>query len=344
MNEKGVQRRRFGILVAALLSLGAVIMLGYYFGYLPRTAANDTQTQKSMMLMDTLVDVRVDGRGSEELVPKVFEEMASLEQTLSRFVATSEVAKINEQSGEWVRVSPQTLELVQLGVEMGHLSDGAFDITVGPLLDLWGFGTGDYAVPSEEELVLALEKIDYTQVEVDSKNSSVRIPQGFIMDLGGIAKGFIVDQGIQILRNAKVQRSIINAGGDIGVVGTRPDNQPWRVGVQDPSDPSEIRWILPLNNNSVVTSGDYQRFFTKDGQRYHHILNPKTGYPAQGLRSVTVVGPDTATSDALSTAIFVLGWDQGKALVTSLPDVEAVLVSDAEVWISPGLSQLVTTQ
>lgn len=344
MSKKGVERRHFLVIVGVFMALGMATILGYYFIYIPHLQASESRTQTTMILMDTLVDVRVDGRNSSELVKQAFTIMEDLEQTLSRFVETSEVAKINQQAGEWVKVSPTTLELIELGIKIGEVSHGAFDITIGAVLDLWGFGSGLYHVPTEEELAEALATVDYTQVEVNHNTSEVRIPQGTILDLGGIAKGFVVDSGISLLRKGKVQRSIINAGGDISVIGRRPDGQPWRVGVQDPDLPSDIRWILPLDNNSVVTSGDYQRFFTKDGQRYHHILDPKTGYPARGLRSVTIVGENGATSDALSTAVFVLGWDKGRALVESLDNVEAILVSDTDVWISPGLAKLVITQ
>lgn len=344
MSKKSVERRHFLVIVGVFMALGLATILGYYFLYVPHLQASESRTQTTMILMDTLVDVRVDGRNSSELVKQAFTIMEDLEQTLSRFVENSEVAKINQQAGEWVKVSPTTLELIELGIKIGEVSHGAFDITIGAVLDLWGFGSGLYHVPTEEELAEALATVDYTQVEVNHNTSEVRIPQGTILDLGGIAKGFVVDSGISLLRKGKVQRSIINAGGDISVIGRRPDGQPWRVGVQDPDLPSDIRWILPLDNNSVVTSGDYQRFFTKDGQRYHHILDPKTGYPARGLRSVTIVGENGATSDALSTAVFVLGWDKGRALVESLDNVEAILVSDTDVWISPGLAKLVTTQ
>ena len=344
MSKKSVERRHFLVIVGVFMALGLATILGYYFLYVPHLQASESRTQTTMILMDTLVDVRVDGRNSSELVKQAFTIMEDLEQTLSRFVETSEVAKINQQAGEWVKVSPTTLELIELGIKIGEVSHGAFDITIGAVLDLWGFGSGLYHVPTEEELAEALATVDYTQVEVNHNTSEVRIPQGTILDLGGIAKGFVVDSGISLLRKGKVQRSIINAGGDISVIGRRPDGQPWRVGVQDPDLPSDIRWILPLDNNSVVTSGDYQRFFTKDGQRYHHILDPKTGYPARGLRSVTIVGENGATSDALSTAVFVLGWEKGRALVESLDNVEAILVSDTDVWISPGLAKLVTTQ
>lgn len=344
MSKKGVERRPFLILAFVLLGSGLVTLLGYYFLYLPHLQASESRTQTTKILMDTLVDVRVDGRNSQELVKQVFTTMEELEQMLSRFVTTSEVARINQQAGEWVKVSPTTIELVQLGIELGHVSNGAFDITIGAVLDLWGFGSGNYHVPSEEELAQALSTVDYTKVEVNSQTNEVRIPAETILDLGGIAKGFVVDGGIKILRKAKVQRSIINAGGDISVIGRRPDGEPWRVGVQDPDLPSDIRWILPLDDRSVVTSGDYQRYFTEDGQRYHHIIDPKTGYPARGLRSVTVVGENGAICDAISTAVFVLGWEQGRQLVESLDNVEAILVKDTDVWISSGLAKLVVQQ
>ena len=255
-----------------------------------------------MILMDTVVDdVRVDGRNSEELIEEVFAVMENLEGMLSRFIDGSDVANINERAGQWVKASPITLEVIELGLELGERTGGVFDITVGAVLDLWGFGSGRYHVPSEEEIASALDTVDYTKVEVDRSQSMVRIPEGTVLDLGGIAKGYIIDAGTQVLRDANVERSIVNAGGDISVIGRRPDSLPWRVGVQNPEKPSQIRWILPLDDESVVTSGDYQRYFTHDGVRYHHIIDPRTGLPARELTSVTIVGKDAANCDALST-------------------------------------------
>lgn len=341
MTTRGSRRRHFLVIVAALIGLGLATLGGYYFLYVPHLEAKETSTSTTMMLMDTVVDVRVDGQNSNELVSRVFATMSELENVLSRFVDLSEVSAINRKAGEWVKVSPATLKLLELGKEMGELTDGAFDITVGAVLDLWGFGSGRHRVPSNDEMALALSTVDYTQVELDYKGSRVRIPKGTVLDLGGIAKGYIVDQGVNVLRQGKVQRAIVNAGGDISVIGVRPDGQPWRVGVQDPEKPSEIRWILPLDNRTVVTSGDYQRYFIQDGVKYHHIIDPKTGFPARGLHSVTIVGPDAATCDALSTAVFVMGMEAGRALLGNLPDVEGILVSDDETWISPGLASLV---
>lgn len=344
MSSKGFDRKHSLVIALALLGLGLATLLGYYFIYVPHMKEEETITQTSMILMDTVVDVRVDGRGSADLVKKAFAVMEGLEKSLSRFEEESEVSKVNDQAGAWVKVSPTTLKLIQLGIEIGEKTEGAFDITIGAVLDLWGFGTGRHQVPDDEELAQALATVDYRQIEVDQTKGQVRIPAGTVLDLGGIAKGFIVDNGTALLRQGKVQRSIINAGGDISVIGRRPDNEPWRVGVQDPDLPSDIRWILPLDNRSVVTSGDYQRYFIQDGQRWHHIIDPKTGYPARGLKSVTIVGGDAATSDALSTAVFVLGMEEGRALVEKSPNIEGILISEDDVWISPGLASVVVAQ
>lgn len=343
MSSQSAKKRHSQVVFFVLLGLGLVTLAGYFLFYVPYLEAHASSTaQRSMILMDTVVDVRVDGRNSEQLVEEVFALMDDLEGMLSRFVAGSDVSNVNARAGQWVEVSPVTLAVIELGVELGELTGGVFDITVGAVLDLWGFGSGRYYVPTEEELAAALSTVDYTRVEIDRAKNMVRIPEGTVLDLGGIAKGYIVDAGTQILREAKVQRSIINAGGDISVIGRRPDNLPWRVGVQNPEKPSEIRWILPLDDESVVTSGDYQRFFTHEGVRYHHIIDPRTGYPARELTSVTIVGNGAAACDALSTAVFVLGLEEGRALVESLPDVEAIIVSSSEIWISPGLAKVVT--
>jgi len=333
-------------LLAAAAALAVLVLAvgGYFFFYLPYVKAQEGQAQATRFLMDTAVDVSAYGRNAEASVNSVFGEMERLEEVLSRHIPTSEVAKINAQAGEWVAVSDTTLEVIALGLEIGELTGGAFDITVGALVSLWGFGTGDYKVPSEEEITAALATVDYRKVEVDKANKRVRIPEGTILDLGGVAKGYIVDYARQFLLKQKMQRAIVNAGGDISVIGGRPDGTPWRVGVQNPNDPSQISWVIPLQNNSVVTSGDYQRFFIQDGESWHHILDPRTGYPARGLKSVTIVASSAGRADALSTAVFVLGWEKGRELVEKLPGVEAIIVrSDNEVWVSSGLAQSVVT-
>lgn len=334
-------------LVLSLAAAAIVLVLtagGYFFLYLPYSRAQESQAQATRFLMDTSVDISAYGRDAENCIKLAFGEMERLEELLSRHIPDSEVAKINANAGEWVSVSEPTLEVLTLALEISELTEGAFDITVGALVSLWGFGTGDYKVPSKEAIEAALATVDYRKVEIDKAGKRVRIPSGTVLDLGGVAKGYIVDQARAYLAKKKMHRAIVNAGGDISVIGSRPDGTPWRVGVQNPNDPSQISWVIPLQNNSVVTSGDYQRFFIQDGERWHHILDPHTGYPARELKSVTIVAESAAWADALSTAVFVLGFEKGKELVEKLPGVEGILVSsNNQVWVSSGLEESVVT-
>lgn len=336
--------RRWRVALAAVVLLIGVAAAGYFVFYLPHVQAQDTQAQATRFLMDTSVDISAYGRDAETHVKRALGEMERLEEVLSRHIVESEVARINANAGDWVSISDDTLAVISLALQIGDMTEGAFDITVGNLVSLWGFGTGSYKVPSEEEIAAALATVDYRKVELDKTGKRVRIPAGTVLDLGGIAKGYIVDQARSYLMKQRIQRAIVNAGGDISVIGSRPDGNPWRVGVQNPNDPSQISWVIPLQNNSVVTSGDYQRFFIQDGQRWHHILDPRTGYPARELKSVTIVAQTAAEGDALSTAVFVLGWEKGRELVERLPGVEGILVgSDNQVWISSGLAESVVT-
>jgi len=331
-----ISRRRFLITVLVVIGLGLLALLGYFLD-ISSSKTTEKSAQDRQILMDTIVDVRVEGPNAVALMAEAFQVMARVEQKLSRFVDTSDVSRINRQAGEWVEVGEETLAVINLALEAARVSGGAFDVTIGAVMDAWGFGSDERKIPAEADLAEALATVDYTRVEVDEAAGRVRIPKGTILDLGGIAKGYAVDQAIQTLRQKGARSSIINAGGDIAAIGRRPDGNPWRVGVQDPDTPSEISWILLLDNRSVLTSGDYQRYFEADGKRWHHIIDPKTGYPAQGLRSVTVESETAGYGDAIATAVFVLGWEEGRRLVESLPGIEAIMVSEKETWLSPGL-------
>jgi FAD:protein FMN transferase len=301
------------------------------------------------LLMDTTVELRFDGsdpREAEQLKDAVFGEMARLERLLSRTVEDSDVSLINSRAGlAPAAVNPETMALIETALAYGRLSEGAFDITVAPLLDRWGFRDRQYRLPSPAEIEQALRLVDYTLVEVDPARGTVFLPAaGMSLDLGGIAKGYIVDRGLAELKKVGVSHAFLNAGGDIGLIGSRPDGTPWRIGIKDPRGDDIIR-ILPLAGDiAVVTSGDYERFFEQDGVRYHHILDPATGYPTRSLASVTVVAPTAVVADALSTALFVLGPERGMALIESLPGVEAVLITtDLAVLVSSGLAGTIIT-
>lgn len=318
-------------------------LITYIFGPVSPTSSTElVTTQETRFLMDTTVEIRGIGPESARVVEQAFREMERVEQLLSRYIPASEISTINANAGEWVRISQETFGLIEKAVYYSQLSNGSFDFTIGRLVTLWGFGTEDKRIPSEMEIESAVASVNFAKVKLDKENLSIMIPGDTLIDLGGIAKGYAVDQAAKVLRENSINSGLINAGGDILAIGTKPDGTEWRVGVQDPRKSTELLAVLPLKDLSVVTSGDYQRFFVAEGVRFHHIIDPNTGYPANGLTSVTVVAGEAADADALSTAIFVLDAEQGKRLVEDLDNIEAIIVDESgQVWVSSGLVDVI---
>lgn len=303
---------------------------------------------RAEFLMDTLVQSTVFAREAiqgQNALQAAYQEMIRLEGLLDRHHPDSEVTQINRAAGrEPAPVSPETLLIIEQAQEFAVLTGGAFDITVGPLLRLWRFADGGGQVPPEESLRAAAALVDFRQIEVDRPAGSVFLRKnGAEIDLGGIAKGFVADRAVEVLRRSGVTSASVDAGGDIRLIGAKPDGSPWRIGVRHPRERRGIIAVLELRDSAVVTSGDYERYFLFEGTRYHHLLDPATGRPAGGLVSVTVVAPEAMTADALSTAVFVLGRERGLELVESLPGIEALLVTaELEVVYSSGLAGKVT--
>jgi thiamine biosynthesis lipoprotein len=223
------------------------------------------------------------------------------------------------------------LSLVAQALKIAERTSGAFDPTVGALSRLWQFsGTAEARLPSESEIREALTKVGWNKVIIDAQAGTIVLPDtGMALDLGGIAKGYALNRVAEILRNAGAASALVNIGGDILALGEKQPGKPWLVGVEDPRNPRGITAVAPLKNRVIVTSGDYQRFFTKDGKRYHHIIDPKTGYPADRLQSVTIVGPIGATLQPAGTATFVLGVEKGTRFIESMEDAKGFLI-DAE--------------
>lgn len=304
---------------------------------------------KTELLLDTVFEIAVfteDEAEGSRLLREAFNEARTLEKTLSRFVSGSEVDKINQNAGKGsVEVRSDTLQVIKSGIYIGEISEGSFDITIAPLVELWGFGTGEQRVPSQEEIDRVLSLIDYREIQIDEQRFTVYLPhEQMSLDLGGIAKGYIVDRIVQYLESQNVEVAFVNAGGDIRVIGSRVDGTSWRIGIRDPRNRErhDIIAVIPIVDQAVVTSGDYERFFTSDGERYHHILHPHNGFPVSGVISVTIVAPECMTADGLSTAVFVLGPQKGMDLLESLPGVEGVIIDDQEkLHASSGLQDII---
>lgn len=283
---------------------------------------------------------RLDGAA---LLDQAFSAISDIERRISRLLPDSELSQINSQAGiEPVVVSEATYDIIRTAFDYAALTDGAFNPAIGPLVSLWGINTEDAHVPSEQELAQVLPLLDWCLVQLDDETYTVFLPiKGMSLDLGGIGKGYAADAVDAILRSGGVTSALVNLGGNILVIGPKDDGKPWRIGLQDPSaDRGRYFLSLDLVDGTIVTSGPYERFFEEDGVVYHHILDSRTGYPADThIVSMTLVGTDSTGMDALSTASFVMGPEKSLAFLETLPGVQAVcLLDDGTIHMTTGLA------
>ncbi|MDH3973559.1 MAG: FAD:protein FMN transferase [Deltaproteobacteria bacterium] len=300
--------------------------------------------KRTRVLMDTVVEITLFNEGdagkNNEAVSAAFDEIKRLENLLGRHQEGSDIRQANTRPGKGIKVSPETLEVMNSALRFSKISGGAFDITVGKLSELWNFEEGRKTPPHEDEIKSALQGSGASSVTLDLSSATVKTSNKVHLDLGGIAKGYIIDKAAKILLAKGIEDFIINAGGDMVIRGKKKGKQ-WRIGIQHPRKKGEVIAHIDVeeNESAIVTSGDYERFFTHKGKRYHHILSPKTGYPADELMSVTIKAEDAVTADALSTAIFVLGPTEGLKLIESLQGVEGMLIDkDRNIVVSKGLA------
>ena len=267
---------------------------------------------------DTVIDIRVYGEHAEKLLKGCFSICDTMENVLSAQKKTSELYKLNHRTSDTVNVSDDLAECIRRGLEYGKMSDGAFDITIYPVKELWDFegDTDDPRIPADTEVRKALKLVDYRGVHVNGNTVTFDSPDTQI-DLGGIAKGYISLKLKNYLKAKGCSSALINLGGNVSVLGEKPDGSPFVVGIQKPfSDRGTVLTTVNAANDSVISSGVYERYFRKNGKLYHHILDPKTGYPADtGLNQATIIGADDVLGDALSTICVLLGRDKAEELI-----------------------------
>lgn len=295
--------------------------------------------------LGTYISVRAYG-AEDDLLQAIFDRVKEIEEKMSVSqddYESTELLELNRRAGaEPYQVSPDTYEVLQAARQYSQLTEGAFDLTIGPLVDLWSIGSEDASVPPEAEIVEATARVDYSQVSFEGENTVFLEEPGMGVDVGAIAKGYAADQAARILLDAGIEHALLDFGGNILTVGNKPDGTDWRIGIQHPEEArNEFLGILEGRDEAVVTSGPYERYFMQDGVRYHHILDRSTGYPSRsGLLSATIVAQESMKADALSTATFVLGLEGARELIEGEEDVEGILVTEArEVWVSPGLRE-----
>lgn len=300
----------------------------------------DDPSTLDIFAMDTYMNVKAYGENSYDALILSSDEIQKLEDIFSVTNKNSEISKINESAGNFCEVSEDTSSIIKTALDYCKKTNGALDISIYPVLREWGFTTGDYKVPDDETIKNLLKNTGYEKIE--TSENKIKIPENYEIDLGSVAKGYTSDKVSEILSENGVESALLNLGGNVQAVGSKPDGSDWKVAVVNPFDESENLCSIKINNKAVITSGNYERYFTDDnGNKYWHIIDPETGSPARnGIVSATIIGEKGVMCDALSTSLFVLGTE--KAIdywKKNGSDFEIILVSDdKEIYVSDGLT------
>lgn len=315
--------------LSAVLTASALLLTGC------SGAKSSTQTDRDLtytdMLFDTVIKIQILDPADESILDglkKLFEKYDTMFSTTN---TDSELYKLNHTNGQPFTVSSETANLIQEGIHYSELSGGAFDLTIEPVSALWDFKADKPTVPSSDAIAQAVSHVDYTKVDIQDNTVTLEDPEAGI-DLGAIAKGYIADQVKTYLKKQGIKHAIINLGGNVDVIGTKPDGSKYNIGIQKPFDESgEAITSVQLKDQTVVTSGIYERYFKKNEKLYHHILDPRTGYPCENnLYSVSIITDSSTKADALSTTCFLLGYEKGMELIQSMDGVEAIFITDDE--------------
>lgn len=303
--------------------------------------AAEEENTASFLAMDTVMSVTVYGQDGAAALEEAEKEIKALEGLLTVTGEGSEIYAANHSGGKGVTLSPETAELLSTALELCGQTGGALDVTVYPVVRAWGFTTGEYRVPDGAELAQLLERVDYTKVELEE--NFLTVPEGMELDLGAVGKGYAADRTEALLRELGVDRAKLELGGNVHLIGTKPNGKPWRVEVRNPFGEGRVG-ILETDGGAVVTSGGYERYFVQDDITYWHIIDPKTGRPAQkGLVSVTIAAQSGVLADALSTALFVMGREGAEDFWRARRDFDFILIGeDGSVTVTPGMAERFT--
>lgn len=332
------KKRYFSIFLVLILSVN-IFIVGC-------SKENVEPITKTAFALDTICKITIYDKASEKVLDECFAKLKDVEKKMSVDIKNSEVSNINNMAGlKYVKVSAETFKVIESGKKFSNLTQGKFDITVGPLVKLWGINTPHARVPSPVEIKSKLPLVSYKNILLNDKEKKIMLKKkGMSLDLGGIAKGYSGDVISQVLKDNGVKHAIIDLGGNVLTIGSKLDGSDWRVGVQNPLSPrGDYLGIVSVRDKAVVTSGIYERFFIKNGKRYHHILDTATGYPVDNeLASVTIVTDLSMNADALAKA-FCMGVKNGLSFIEKQNGVEAIFVTkDSKVYITPGLKNKFT--
>lgn len=318
------------IIMSSILIILIFLILFFLF---QKPEATQTPISMTSLKLNTVVKITIYDSDDTKLLQNAMDLCDKYENIFSRTKKSSELYRLNHgmllQKNNTSFLSEECAEVISKGLEYCRLSNGAFDITIGPVSSLWDFQSEEKKVPSKNAIEEVLPLVDYRNVSLNGQDFQF-LEDGMSLDLGAIAKGYIADKIKEYLVSQGIQSAIIDLGGNILCIGSRPDGTPFEAGIQKPfAQRNETILTIPVKDQSIVTSGVYERYFEQNGKLYHHLLNPDTGYPYEnGLLSVTILSDKSVDGDGLSTACFALGLEKGLALINALPDTEAVFITD----------------
>ncbi len=314
----------------ALLAAGQFLM----------DSRNGKKCQKQLFAMDTYMEFTAYGKNCEEAVDAAMEEVQRLDNALSAQDTDSEVYELNNRGS--IHASGDLYELVSKAEEISRETDGLFDPTIYPVMKLWGFPTGNYRIPAEQEIAAALLKVDYTRIAL-SEEDTITLGENQEIDLGGIAKGYTGQKLTEIFRQYGVDSALVSLGGNVQAIGSKPDGSSWKVGIRDPEgSQQDYVGVLAVQDEAVVTSGGYERYFEENNEKYIHIIDTRTGYPAKSdLLSVTIVAEDGTLADGLSTALYVMGYQKALEFwMEHQENFDVIFITDThEIYVSPDLEE-----
>ena len=323
--------------------LGALLIISLIYSIsINRNEESISNTYYNLGTINEITLYDVNKKTGEKILEECGSILMDIDNKMSNTIKSSDVSKINKNAGKaYTKISKDTYYVIKKSIEFSNISNDTFDISVGPLIDLWSIGTDNAKVPNKEEIENILPLVDYSKILLNDENLSVKLSEeNMKIDLGGIAKGYAADKIYDYLKSENIKSAIINLGGNILTLGSKNNDQPFSIGIQDPTMPrGNSIGNIKVTNKSVVTSGIYERYIEKDNKIYHHMLNPHTGYPFENnLNSVTIVSDESIICDALSTTTFGLGLDNGMKLIESLDNVDAIFITkDKKIYLSSNL-------
>ncbi|MBE6794438.1 MAG: FAD:protein FMN transferase [Ruminococcaceae bacterium] len=299
---------------------------------------NPKALTKEIYGLDTIIELTV-YNCDQETLSLCGGEIHWLEGIFSKTIEGSDISRINENSGDWVEIEDSAYEVLKTAYEVSENTKGAFDITISPAVSIWGFDSNKYTIPEEHDIASALEYIDYKTLEFDDSTESVRIGESFSIDLGGIAKGYVADYVADFLREEGVSSAMLNFGGNICLIGSKPDKSLWNIGIKAPFADGYFATVS-VADKTISTAGGYERYFEENGEIYHHIMDPHTASPAKtDVLSSTVIGENGTVCDALSTAVFVKGSSSVKEIAGLYPELDFVVLTEDSVFVTENISK-----